>query len=150
MLTNQVTQRSSVVYINATPLSDLIYLIQSVLVTLFCQHCQPIVMATYGRKTMCGLLASEGVEGRVGKLLQPVNPGYHQAHRSNAHRRFNPIPYHVSYFGHRLHIDRNEKLVMYGVTHICARDGYSGKVVGFISTPIKNNLEIYNHLFLVS
>jgi len=59
MLTNQVTQRSSVVYINATPLSDLIYLIQPVLVTLFCQHCQPIVMATYGRKTMCGLVASE-------------------------------------------------------------------------------------------
>lgn len=106
---------------------------------------------------MCGLLASEGVkvaEGRIGKALQKVNPGYQQAHRSHANRHrshanrhLNPIPYHASYFGHKLHIDQNEKLVMYGVTHICARDGYSGKVVGFISTPVKNNIEIYNHLF---
>ena len=106
---------------------------------------------------MCGLLASEGVkvaEGRIGKALQKVNPGYQQAHRSHANRHrshanrhLNPIPYHASYFAHKLHIDQNEKLVMYGVTHICARDGYSGKVVGFISTPVKNNIEIYNHLF---
>jgi len=99
---------------------------------------------------MCGLLASEGVqvaERRIGKALQKVNPAYQQARRSHANRHLNPIPYHASYFGHKLHIDQNEKLVMYGVTHICARDGYSGKVVGFISTPVKNNIEIYNHLF---
>jgi hypothetical protein len=38
---------------------------------------------------------------------------------------------------------------MYGVTHICAIDGYSGKVVEFVSMrmPVKNNIEIYNHLF---
>ena len=62
-------------------------------------------------------------------------------------RQFNPIPYHASYFGQKLHIDQNEKLVMFGVTHICAIDGYSGKIVGFISMPIKNNVEIYTHLF---
>ena len=42
---------------------------------------------------------------------------------------------------------QNEKLVMYGVTHMCAIDGFSGKVVGFISMPIKNTVEIYSHLF---
>ena len=39
-------------------------------------------------------------------------------------------------------MDENEKLVMYGVTHVCAKDGYSGKVVGFITMPVKNNMEI--------
>ena len=99
---------------------------------------------------MCGLLASEGVkvaENRVGKALQQINPSYQQVRRSRANRRFNPIPYHASHFGHKLHIDQNEKLVMYGVTHICARDGFSGKVVGFVSMPVKNNVEIYGNLF---
>jgi len=35
----------------------------------------------------------------------------------------NPVPYHADYFGHKLHIDQNEKLVMYGVTHVTAVDG---------------------------
>ena len=36
---------------------------------------------------------------------------------------------------------------MFGVTHICARDGYSGKVVAFASMPVKNNVEMYKHVF---
>ena len=59
----------------------------------------------------------------------------------------NPIPYRADYFGHKLHIDQNEKLVMFGVTHICAVDGYSGKIVEFVTMPVKNNVEIYAHFF---
>ena len=59
----------------------------------------------------------------------------------------NPVPYHASYFGQKLHVDQNEKLVMFGVTHICARDGYSGMVVAFASMSVKNNVEIYKHVF---
>ena len=58
----------------------------------------------------------------------------------------NPVPYHADYFGHKLHIDQNEELVMFGVTHVCAVDGFSGKVVGFITMPVKNNDEVYAHL----
>ena len=36
---------------------------------------------------------------------------------------------------------------VWGDPHLCARDGFSGKVVAFVSMPIKNNVEIYNHLF---
>ena len=88
---------------------------------------------------MCGLLASEGVrvaQNRVGKALRQVHPDYQQARRNRAERRLNPIPYHASHFGHKCHIDQNEKLVMYGVTHICAIDGYSGKVVGFMGSSL--------------
>ena len=59
----------------------------------------------------------------------------------------NPRPYRATYFGEKLHIDQNEKLVMFGVTHVCAIDGYSGKIVGFVSMPVKNNAEIYENLF---
>ena len=99
---------------------------------------------------MTGLLVSQGVrvsQARVGKSLRSQNPSYHHARRTLTARQMNPIPYRADYFGHKLHIDQNEKCVMYGVTHICAIDGYSGKIVGFLTMPVKNNVEIYNHLF---
>ena len=99
----------------------------------------------YGRKTMTGLLLSQGLkvsQTRVGAALRRTNPLYHFQRCTSAAALINPIPYSADYFGHKLHVDQNEKLVMYGVTHVCARDGYSGKVVA-----IKNNLEIYTHLF---
>ena len=95
---------------------------------------------TYGHKTLTGLLASDGVkvsEVRVGQSLRQVNPSYYHAHRNRAIQRLNPIPYYASHFGHKLHVDQNKKLVMYGVTHICAVDSFTGKVVGFISMPIR-------------
>ena len=99
---------------------------------------------------MCGLLAADGIrvsETRVGKSLCRVAPAYHKARQTNTAKQLNPIPYHAEYFGHKLHIDQNEKLVMYGVTHVCATDGYSRKIVGFVTMPVKNNLEIYEHLY---
>ena len=105
---------------------------------------------TYGRKTMCGLLAAEGMriaESRVRTALCDINPGYQQARQRKTERQLNPKPYSASHFGDKIHIDQNEKLVMFGITHMCAIDGYSGKIVGFISMPVKNNLQIYEHLF---
>ena len=99
---------------------------------------------------MTGLLSSQGVhvsQQRIGESLERVNPSYHNARRTDTARLMNPIPYQADYFGHKLHVDQNEKLVMYGATHICAIDGYSGMIVGFITTPVKNNVEIYTHLY---
>ena len=99
---------------------------------------------------MTGLLASQGLrisQQRVGESLSRVNPGYQHARRTVTTRQMNPIPYRADYFGHKLHIDQNEKLVMFGVTHICALDGYSGKIVEFVTMPVKNNVEIYAHFF---
>ena len=99
---------------------------------------------------MIGLLASQGPrisQQRVGESLSRVNPGYQHARRTATARQMNPIPYRADYFGHKLHIDQNEKLVMFGVTHICAVDGYSGKIVEFVTMPVKNNVEIYAHFF---
>ncbi len=78
-----------------------------------------------------------------------MNPTYHRQRQTQTARQLNSIPYQASYFGHKLHIDQNEKLVMFGVTHICAIDGFSGMVVAFASMPVKNNkiIEIYKHIF---
>ena len=98
---------------------------------------------------MCGFLASQGLkvsESRVREALRAARPDYHQMRVTRTANSLNPRPYTAEYFGEKLHIDQNEKLVMYGVTHICAVDGYSGKIVGFISMPIKNTVEIYKHL----
>ena len=37
--------------------------------------------------------------------------------------------------------------MIFGVTHVCAIDGYSGKVICFALMPVKNNVEIYKHVF---
>ena len=98
---------------------------------------------------MAGFLRSKGYkisEGVVGKHLNKVNKTSSQKRAHVALRSLNPKVYRENYFGEKLHIDQNEKLVMYGVTHVCARDGYSGLIVAFVTMPIKNNLEIYEHI----
>lgn len=57
------------------------------------------------------------------------------------------MPYNAEYVGHKLHIDQNEKLVMFGVTHVMAIDGYSKKIVGHSTMPIKNNIIIYDEVY---
>ena len=44
-------------------------------------------------------------------------------------------------------MDQNEKMVMYGVTHVMAVDGYSRKIVGMVTMPVKNAITIYHTLF---
>ena len=100
---------------------------------------------------MTGLLSSEGIrvcQLRVGKSLQRVNPGHHRQRQTRTHRLTNPISYSSEYFGEKVHIDQNEKLVMFGVTHVCAVDGHRGRIVGFATMPIKNNIVIYESLFM--
>ncbi|KAA8590524.1 hypothetical protein FQN60_014458 [Etheostoma spectabile] len=62
-------------------------------------------------------------------------------------RNLNPIPYYAQYMGHKLHVDQNEKLVMFGVTHVMAIDGFSKKVVSHFTMPIKNNILIYEEVY---
>ncbi|KAL5517481.1 hypothetical protein EMCRGX_G003027 [Ephydatia muelleri] len=51
-------------------------------------------------------------ENRVGIALQAVHPDYHRMRLNGASRSLNPQPYQAAYFGEKLHIDQNEKLVM--------------------------------------
>ncbi|KAI4827975.1 hypothetical protein KUCAC02_031332 [Chaenocephalus aceratus] len=62
-------------------------------------------------------------------------------------RNLNPTPYRADYMGQKVHMDQNEKLAMFGVTHVVAIDGFSKKIVAHSSMPIKNNLVIYEDVF---
>ena len=86
-------------------------------------------------------------EKRVGAALSVVSPQYTAQRRTSTTRAVNPIPYRADYFGHKLHIDQNEKLVMYGVTHVAAIDGHSRFVVAGTTMPVKNNLTIYKEIY---
>ena len=82
----------------------------------------------------------------VEKVLKDITPVYHQERQKDTVRKLNPIPF-TAFLGQKLHIDQNDKLVRYGVIHICCVDGFSRKIVGFASVPLKNNLEIYEYVF---
>ena len=104
---------------------------------------------SYGRRTMHGLLSAQGVRvgvDRVGRSLRRVAPGPQLARTRRARRHLNPPPYSARFFGDKLHFDQNEKLSMYGVTQVMALDGFSRKIVGMISIPIKNPITIYHTL----
>ena len=100
---------------------------------------------------MTGLLSAQGCrvgQGRVGTSLRCVNPGQQMMRTMESERRKNPVPYMAHYFAEKVHIDQNEKHVMFGVTHICAVDGFSGKIVAFCSMPLNNNCAIYEHVYM--
>ena len=44
-------------------------------------------------------------------------------------------------------MDQNEKLVMYGVTHVLAIDGHSRFITAFSTMPIKSNAMIYDEVY---
>ena len=86
-------------------------------------------------------------ETRVGEVLRQTFPRNNQQRRQNTARAINPIPYRADYFGHKLHMDQNEKLVMYGCTHVLAIDGHSRFIVANSTMPVKNNLRIYDEVY---
>ena len=93
---------------------------------------------SYGRRTLNGLLRSEGIvvgEQRIRQSLMRTTPIYTIQRHHRSYHQFNPTPYYAEYHGHKLHIDQNEKLIHFGVTHVAASDGYSGKIFDIITIP---------------
>ena len=86
-------------------------------------------------------------ERKVREALIEVHPRNHNDRQNDTARLLNPIPYRADYFGHKLHVDQNEKLVMYGTTHVVAIDGHSRFITAFATMAIKNNEIIYQEIF---
>ena len=84
---------------------------------------------------------------RISTALKKVSPDYQIQRNTNTARLVNPVPYKADYFGHKLHIDQNEKLVMYGVTHVAAIDGHSRFIVAASTMPVKSNRLIYDTVY---
>ena len=89
---------------------------------------------------MTGLLAAQGYrvgENRVANSLQRVNPHHHASRMNTTRRLMNPTPYVAFYYGEKMHIDQNEKLNMFGVTHIIGIDGFSKNLSGFVPCQLR-------------
>ena len=98
------------------------------------------VGGNYGRNMMPGRLRRMGVsisERKVGNALKKICPSTQAERCMQAGRSFNPKLYKADYFGHELHVDQNEKFVMYGVTHVVARDGYSQMITSYTTMAVK-------------
>ncbi|XP_077867488.1 uncharacterized protein LOC144356695 [Saccoglossus kowalevskii] len=81
---------------------------------------------SYGVKTMMGYINFNGLVVGLVRLrdsLKRSHPDYYEMRRNNTVRHTNPSPYSAAYFGNKLHVDQNEKLVAYEVTHIVFIDG---------------------------
>ena len=58
------------------------------------------------------------------------------------------MPYFAPYFGHKRHMDQNEKISQeYGCTHVALVDGYSQMIRGYASMEVKNPILIYEYVF---
>ena len=99
---------------------------------------------------MTGFLRANGIQlgqKTVRKHLNRVQPVYAFERRHDVARMMNPIPYIAEYGGHKGHMDQNEKLVMFGATHVLLCDGYSKRILKFATMPVKNNVQIYDMVF---
>ena len=74
--------------------------------------------------------------------LHDVSPQYHAMRTHDVVERTNPRVYIARYFGHHLHVDQNEKMAMFGLVYMLARDGFSGKIVVGAVMNRKNNMII--------
>ena len=85
-------------------------------------------------------------ERKLKQVLPAIAPVGHYTHQMSSLERSNPAIYSARYFGHKEHLDQNEKLIHFGVTYAMARDGFSGKIVGGAVMPCKNNSVIYDEV----
>ena len=116
-------------------------------------HAVRICGPMYGRRTLLGFLHSQGSSiGRrkVSRYQKQFAPTAVADRRERAQTSFNPLRYWAHSFGHKIHIDENEKLVEFGVTHVYAVDGYSRMCVAALSSPVKNNVLIYECIFKIN
>lgn len=89
------------------------------------RHCKSCITLqvgpTYGRRTMKGYLEStlgghSASQTRIGQSMARVAPGHHGMRLNRTASMHNPQTYVADYFGHKLHVDQNEKLAMYGMS----------------------------------
>ena len=84
---------------------------------------------------------------RVGRVLAEVCSQHHTQRKTNTGKFLNLFPYHADYFGHKRHIDQNEKLVVYGVKHVLAIDCHSRFIAAFLTMPVKDDAIIYGGVY---
>ena len=86
-------------------------------------------------------------ETKIGKLLSEINPEAQPKRQNVVGRSLNPKVYNAKIFVDKIHYDQNQKLGIFRVVRVCARNGISGKIVGHAKIARKNNLVIYEEVY---
>ena len=76
----------------------------------------------YGRRTMQGLLRSNGIVvslAQIAASLRCVPPIQYCVRDIDAYRMLNPSPYHFSHYGEKLHLNQIEDCDVWGYTCDC-------------------------------
>ena len=76
----------------------------------------------YGKRTMHGLLRSQGVrvsQRMLAASMQRVAPLQYASRCHITNRSLNPLPYSANHFGENLHMDQNEVCNVWGDTYSC-------------------------------
>ena len=108
------------------------------------------VVQNYGRKIVHRVMKAKKInvgETKIGKLLSEINPEAQPKRQNVVGRSLNPKVYNAKIFVDKIHYDQNQKLGIFRVVRVCARNGISGKIVGHAKIARKNNLVIYEEVY---
>ena len=75
---------------------------------------------------------------KLKKLLSETNPEAQPKRQNVVGRLLNPKVCNGKIFVDKIHYDQNEKLGIFRVVHVCAQNGFSGKIVGHAKIARKN------------
>ena len=84
---------------------------------------------------------------RIARIQRQVALNACNASRRDLLNQMNPVPYRAPFFGHKAHMEQNEKMEMYGCTHVALIYGCSRYICRFITILTKNPILIYKYLF---
>ena len=83
----------------------------------------------------------------VGELLSEINAESQPKRQNVVDRSLNPKVYNAKIFVDKIHYNQKEKLGIFRVVHVCARNGVSSKIVGHAKISRKNNLVISKQVY---
>ena len=107
------------------------------------------MVQNYGRKIVHGVMKAKRInvgETKIGKLLSEINPEAQPKRQNVVGRSLNPKVYNAKIFVDKINYEQNEILGIFRVARVCARNGFSGKIVGHAKIARKNNLVIYEEV----
>ena len=88
-------------------------------------------------------------ETKIGKFLSEINPEAQPKRQNVVGRSLNLKFYNAKIFVDKIHYDQNEKLGIFRVVLVCAPNAVFGKTVGHAKIARKNNLVIYEEVYVL-
>ena len=117
----QNKHKKTTIKINHFP--EMHHMLQNAKFSVFTLQCTN-VRENYGNKIVHGISKAKRInvgEAKVGEIFSKINSQALRKSQNVPSCSLNPKFY--KYFGHKVYYNQNEKLGMFGVIHVCARDG---------------------------